>query len=116
MGGHAEKSDITIRRLEPREAEIISKMVGDVVQPLAYYNERARKEELAKYSPENLRTLIDEDSDSVLIAEVNGQPGGFCISKYDDGLIWVIIYLADHALASWENPPVSRLLSHGLKW
>lgn len=54
MSGQVNIQDVIIRRLEPREAEAISKMMEDVVQPLAYYNARARKEELAKYSPENL--------------------------------------------------------------
>ncbi len=84
-----ENIDMKIRRLESREADVISELVTGVIEPLSYYNARARKEEKAKYSPENLRTLINEDPDSVLIAVANGEPAGFCISKYDDGLIWL---------------------------
>lgn len=63
--------------------------MASVIQPLQYYNDRARAEEIAKYSPDNLLLLTKEDPDSVLVATANGEPVGFCISRYDDGLIWL---------------------------
>jgi RimJ/RimL family protein N-acetyltransferase len=84
-----ENGDFTITRLSPADTDIVSTLVASVIQPLTYYNARARNEEIAKYSSVNLQAMIAEDPDSVLIAVVNNEPAGFCISKYDDGLIWL---------------------------
>jgi len=37
-------------------------------QPLAYYNDRARRSELAKYTVDGLRTLLAGDPQAVLVA------------------------------------------------
>lgn len=71
------------------EAEEISQLVESVIRPLEYYNERARKEEIEKYSSDNLLKLVREDSDAVLAAKAKSAIVGFCISRYDDGLLWL---------------------------
>ena len=59
------------------------------IQPLAYYNDRARRAELAKYSADGLRALVAEDPQAVLVARNRNGLIGFCVSRYDDGTIWL---------------------------
>lgn len=71
------------------ELEDVSRLVADVIQPLEYYNERARSEEIAKYGPTQLQAMSKEDPDSVLVARSGNSVAGFCLSRYDDGLVWL---------------------------
>ena len=71
------------------EAEALSQLFGQVVTALPYYNDIAKKSELAKYSPALLRESVSQDPDSVLVAKSGGNLLGFCISRNDDGLIWL---------------------------
>ena len=61
----------------------------ETIEPLQYYNERARREELAKYSQEGLRGLMDEEAEAVLVARFGARIVGFCVSRYDDGTVWL---------------------------
>jgi ribosomal protein S18 acetylase RimI-like enzyme len=61
----------------------------DTIQPLVYYNERARRAELAKYTADALRALVAEDPQAVLVARDGTGLAGFCISRFDDGTIWL---------------------------
>lgn len=61
----------------------------DTIQPLAYYNERAIRAELAKYGAANLRSMIADDPQSILVARDAGGLAGFCVSRFDDGTIWL---------------------------
>ena len=61
----------------------------EVISTLGYYNERARKEEIAKYTSPKLEDLAADDPDAVFVAYAHEEPIGFCISRYDDGLIWL---------------------------
>lgn len=71
------------------EANKVSGLITSLIQSLSYYNERARTEEANKYLPSELMTLLNEDVYSVLLAKDDEEIVGFCISKYDDGLIWL---------------------------
>lgn len=70
-------------------AKLVNNMIRQVVSRLEYYNHRARREELNKYTTNELIKMRAEDPDSVLIASLEGQPVGFCLSRYDDGVIWL---------------------------
>src|SRR5688572_22178368 len=80
---------ILIAPMPLRRATAVSKLISEVVWDLEYYNERAKKAEAAKYTSSALKTLVQADSKSVLIATRRGALAGFCISKYDDGVIWL---------------------------
>jgi ribosomal protein S18 acetylase RimI-like enzyme len=71
------------------EFDAVAALMRDTIQPLAYYNERARRTELAKYSADGLRSLVAEDPQAVLVARDSSGPIGFCVSRYDDGTIWL---------------------------
>jgi len=90
--------DVLIRPMAPDEAEAVAALVREVVSPLAYYSEEARRSEMAKYTPENLRAIVAEDGRAVLVAELDGELAGFCITRYDDGIVWLAWFgVADRA-------------------
>jgi len=82
-------SDVTIRRMKSDEATTTALLLREVVAGLPYYNERAKSEELAKYGPEALARDVEADPDAVLVAVLDEQVVGFCINRYDDGLLWL---------------------------
>ena len=84
----ADKQD-AISALTAADASSAASLIQSVISDLAYYNARAKREELAKYSASELLKLVDEDPTAVLIAWIDGVVAGFAISRYDDGLIWL---------------------------
>ncbi|MFZ2491416.1 MAG: GNAT family N-acetyltransferase [Thermoanaerobaculia bacterium] len=71
------------------EAIKTSVLIAAVIADLPYYNERAKRDETAKYAAAELTQLAHDDPDSVLVATMGSQIVGFCISKYDDATIWL---------------------------
>lgn len=80
---------LIIDRMKCHEAEQLNSLFTRVVNALPFYNETAISSELEKYSPTRLRESISNDQDSVLIAKTGEEVIGFCLSHYDDGLIWL---------------------------
>lgn len=78
-----------IRRMRLDDAAAVARLFEQVVTALPYYNDRAKQGEMSKYGPSELRTLTESEPDSVLVAEIDGELAGFCISRYDDGVIWL---------------------------
>lgn len=71
------------------EMDALVALMHDTIQPLRYYNERARRAELAKYPAHALRALVAEDPQAVLVARNDSGLTGFCVSRFDDGTIWL---------------------------
>jgi ribosomal protein S18 acetylase RimI-like enzyme len=71
------------------EAEELNHLFAGIVEALPYYNDTAKRSEIAKYSAESLRQLAEKEPDSVLVARVAEQIIGFCFSESDDGLVWL---------------------------
>lgn len=84
-----ESPGLTVRPMERSESPRVADLVRAVVAPLSYYTEEARAAEMAKYTPEKLEALAAEDGHAVLVAEREGEVVGFCISRYDDGVVWL---------------------------
>jgi len=63
--------------------------MAEVISETDYYSPEARRSEISKYTASKLLDLIQADAKSVLVATNSGGPVGFCISTYDDGLIWL---------------------------
>jgi ribosomal protein S18 acetylase RimI-like enzyme len=79
----------TISVMRSEEAESLSATIRELISGLTYYNERARHEECAKHGARELLAIAAEDPFAILVARVAGDVAGFCITRYDDGLIWV---------------------------
>jgi ribosomal protein S18 acetylase RimI-like enzyme len=79
----------TIGPIAEHEIDALAALMRDTIQPLACYNERARRAELAKYAAGGLRSLVAEDPQAVLAARDSSGLIGFCVSRYDDGTIWL---------------------------
>lgn len=84
-----ESTDVIVVPMEPKEALATAELISSVIQSLSYYNARAKEEEIAEYSPEKLVRSVEEDPHSVLVAKRGKEVVGFCLSRYDDGLIWL---------------------------
>ena len=80
------------------DVDRLSAFLYSIVESLPYYNQKAKISECAKYSGERLRKYLVNDSGSVIIAKFRTEVIGFCVSREDDGLIW-LSWLAVHA--SW---------------
>jgi ribosomal protein S18 acetylase RimI-like enzyme len=50
---------------------------------------QARRVELSKYTQAGLAEMQAENENSVLIATLGKRAVGFCLSRYDDGVIWL---------------------------
>ncbi len=81
--------ELIVRPLQHHEAAQVADLVRAVVSPLSYYNEQARAAETAKYTAQNLASIAEDDGQAVLVAVLAGEVVGFCISRYDDGIIWL---------------------------
>lgn len=71
------------------EIDALAALMRDTIQPLAYYNDRAIRAELGKYTADRLRSLIAEDPHAILVARDISGLVGFCVSRFDDGTIWL---------------------------
>jgi ribosomal protein S18 acetylase RimI-like enzyme len=71
------------------ELDALVALMRDTIQPLSYYNDLARAAELAKYTSDGLRASVAEDPQAVLVARDASGLIGFCVSRFDDGTIWL---------------------------
>lgn len=78
-----------IRPIEDDECDSLAALMRDTIEPLTFYNERARRAELARYTADGLRALVAGDPQSVLVARDGADLVGFCVSRFDDGTIWL---------------------------
>jgi ribosomal protein S18 acetylase RimI-like enzyme len=79
----------SIGPIAEHEIDVLAVLMRDTIQPLVYYNERAIHAELVKYSAANLRALVAEDPQAVIVARDSGGLAGFCVSRFDDGTVWL---------------------------
>lgn len=89
------KLPLSIGPLDVELAQKVSQLIAETIRPLEYYSERARAEEIEKYGLKQLLEMARHDPDSVLVAYIEDQPMGFCISRYDDGLLWLAWFGVD---------------------
>jgi len=82
-------SNLTVVGMHQDDAEAVSTLFNQIVQALPYYNSTAKESEIKKYSAELLRSTVQHEPESVLIAKRNGELAGFCFSENDDGLMWL---------------------------
>ena len=83
------RNNIKVVPMRPSSAKLTSKLIRKVISGLEIYNVRARRVEMSKYTPVGLTQMQAEDESSVMIAILEKRPVGFCLSRYDDGVIWL---------------------------
>ena len=83
---------VTVSYARASDAAALEALFRKIVAPLEIYNEAARADELAKYSAAQFARLIGDDASGVVIAHVDGRPGGFAITADEDGPIWLEWY------------------------
>lgn len=81
--------EIEVDRMSPAEAGAVGQLVRQIILSPNYDNEQARRSETAKYTPARLIEMVRNDPDSVLVAKDDADIVGFCLSHYDDGVIWL---------------------------
>ncbi len=75
--------------LAPHECDALAALMRVTIEPLPYYNERAKRAEMEKYTAPGLRALLAGDPQAVLVARDGGELIGFCVSRIDDGTVWL---------------------------
>ena len=71
------------------EFEALATLMRETIAALTVYNERALRAELTKYTPAALRARAADDPHAVLVARDDTGLAGFCISRFDDGTVWL---------------------------
>jgi ribosomal protein S18 acetylase RimI-like enzyme len=83
------RTPVTVGPAAAQEVDAVAALMRSVIEPLAYYNAPAIVSELAKYSADALRALHAGDPQAVLVARDGDALAGFCVSRFDDGTIWL---------------------------
>jgi ribosomal protein S18 acetylase RimI-like enzyme len=98
---------VSIDRLDPRDAGSVAGLMREVIASVPYYGDEAKRSEIAKYPEDALREAAGADPDAVLVAKSGGSVVGFCVSRPDDGLIWLSWFGVDPA---WRGAGVADAL------
>jgi len=83
------QDSLIIRPMKPTEATPVAALFKKIVSSLRYYNLRARKNEVERYTALNLKVKIAQDKRSVLVAYDGYDLVGFCFSRWDDFTVWL---------------------------
>ena len=81
--------DVLVSPLNLADAEALSRLFAEILRSLPYYNDRAQRAELAKYTAAGLRKMVEHDPGAVLTAKMGADLVGYCFSSHDDTLIWM---------------------------
>ena len=98
---------VRVERLHPRDAARVAALMREVIAAVPYYSDEAKRSETGKYGEEALREAAGADPDAVLVAKAGDDVLGFCVSRYDDGLIWLSWFGVHPA---WRGAGVADLL------
>lgn len=93
--------------MRPGESLAVSRLMKRVITGCPIYNDKARKSEVAKYTPAELKARIHSDPDAVFVAVAERKVVGFCVNGRDDGLLHLEWYGVDEA---WRQHGIGRQL------
>lgn len=94
------------------ECGALSELIAEVIKAIPYYNDLAKQGEVQKFTSFSLQQKIEEDPYSVIVARVNNQLAGFCLSRFDDYTIWLEWF---GVLPEFRGKGIANLLLDGLK-
>lgn len=98
--------------MDAAQAEQVCALMHEVIAALPYYNHAAKTAEIGRYTAAYLRASIRDDPDAVLVAVNNEQCVGFCVSRPDDGTIW-LSWFGTHP--DWRGMGLGQRLLHALE-
>jgi ribosomal protein S18 acetylase RimI-like enzyme len=75
--------------VEEHEVDALASLIRHTILAIPYYNDEAKQSEIGKFSAYGLRELIAGDPQAVLVSRDATALTGFCISRYDDGPVWL---------------------------
>ncbi|OGI91232.1 hypothetical protein A3A09_00270 [Candidatus Nomurabacteria bacterium RIFCSPLOWO2_01_FULL_42_20] len=78
-----------VRLMTESDSLELSQVIKEVIQDIPYYNDLAKSNEIKKFSASALADKIREDKYSAIVATENKKIIGFCLSRFDDYLIWL---------------------------
>jgi|GEM_PF-765366 len=81
------KENIIIKRATKDDCKTLANVIETVVQAIPYYNDLAKQSEIAKFQTSDLISKIEADKHSVIIATINDEIVGFCMTRFDDYII-----------------------------
>jgi RimJ/RimL family protein N-acetyltransferase len=81
--------EITIRQALQSDCVKLSEIIEAVIRAIPYYNDLAKESEIKKFQPSDLKLKILDDKHSVIVATIKDEIVGFCLSRFDDNLIWL---------------------------
>jgi ribosomal protein S18 acetylase RimI-like enzyme len=79
----------SVGAIAEHEIGALAALMRETIEPLAYYNDRAIRAELIKYTPATLRALATDDPHALIVARDATGLIGFCVSRFDDGTVWL---------------------------
>lgn len=82
-------NSIEIRFATADDCEQLSKLIAAVIKNITYYNDLAKVNEVEKFNVHHLQEKIKADRLSVIIATIENEIAGFCLSRFDDYTIWL---------------------------
>jgi ribosomal protein S18 acetylase RimI-like enzyme len=75
--------------VEEHELPALASLMRHTILAIPYYNDEAKRSEIAKFGVDGLRALAAGDPQAVLVSRDETALTGFCISRYDDGPVWL---------------------------
>lgn len=72
-----------------QDLKTLSEVFIEVLMPIPYYNNLAKKNEETKYTYNELSKKLIEDSKSIILIKENENIAAFCFSRFDDFTIWL---------------------------
>jgi RimJ/RimL family protein N-acetyltransferase len=84
-----QEATVCVTLMKNEDAESLSSLFRSVVMALPYYNEAAKRTEIGKHSADLLRASAASDPGTILVAKLDAAIVGFCLSRWDDDLIWL---------------------------
>jgi len=83
------KKNISVRKARPKDCEKLSLVIETVIRAIPYYNDLAKDTEVSKFKTVDLKLKIKDDPHSVIIACIDNEITSFCLSRFDDYVIWL---------------------------
>jgi ribosomal protein S18 acetylase RimI-like enzyme len=88
----------TVGPVEDHEVDALASLMRHTILAIPYYNDEAKAVEVAKFNAYGLRALVAADPQAVLVSRDATALTGFCVSRYDDGPVWLTWFgTAEHA-------------------